>query len=291
MDWLNALLQGTLLGGYYALLATGLSLVFGVMRLVNLANGDLAVLAAYVALVVVRATGINPFLAILPVIVVLALAGYLLQRLILNRTVERGPLPPLIVTFGLAVIIQNALLVVFTANSQGLDAGEIENASIDLGNGLAVGLYPVLTLIVAVVTLGGLSLFLGRTRLGRALRAASDDREAASIVGIDNGHLYGIAMAIAMGTLALAGIFLGIRTTFAPSDGPVNLIFAFETVILGGLGSLWGTLVGGIVLGVAQAFGNQVNPAFQLLAGHLVFLAILLFRPQGLFPRAGVRQV
>ena len=290
MDWINALIQGILLGGSYALLATGLSLVFGVMRLVNLANGDLAVLAAYVALVVVGATGVNPFMALPLVVLILGITGYLLQRVILNRTVERGPLPPLIVTFGLAVVIQNTLLAIFSADSQGLDAGAIENASIGLPGGLAVGVYPFLTLGVAVVTLSSLSLFLARTRVGRALRAASDDQEAATMVGIDNRHLYGVAMGIAMGTVALAGVFLGIRTTFAPADGPVTLIFAFETVVLGGLGSLWGTLAGGVILGVAQAFGNQVNPAFQLLAGHLVFLIVLIARPQGLFPRAGARQ-
>ena len=290
MEWINALVQGVLLGGLYALLAIGLSLVFGVMRLVNLANGDLAVLAAYLSLVLVRVSGVDPFLAIPFVVAAMAVGGYILQRTVLNYTVDRGPLPPLMVTFGLAVIIQNVLLQAFTADSRGLDAGAIETASISVSEDLAVGWFPLLTLLVAVATLGCLSLLLGRTQLGRALRATSDDHEAAQIVGIDNRHLYGVAMAIAMATVALAGVFLGIRTTFAPGDGPVRLIFAFETVIIGGLGSLWGTLVGGIILGVAQAFGNQVNPAFQILAGHLVFLAILVVRPQGLFPRATARQ-
>jgi branched-chain amino acid transport system permease protein len=131
---------------------------------------------------------------------------------------------------------------------------------------------------------------LASTQLGRALRAVSDDQAAARIVGIDDRHLFAVAMAIAFGTVAVGGIFLGIRTTFGPVDGPAQLISAFEAVIIGGLGSLWGTLAGGIVLGVAQAFGNQISPTFQLLAGHLVFLTILLFRPRGLFARVGVRQ-
>jgi branched-chain amino acid transport system permease protein len=290
MDWVNAVVQGVLLGGLYALLATGLSLVFGVMRLVNLAHGDLSILAAYLALVVVSATGLNPFLAIPVVVPLMMLGGYLLQRLLLNRTVDRGPLQPLLITFGLSVIIQNVLLDVFSADSRGLDAGAIENASIHLTDQISIGVFPLLTLVVAVAVLGGLGLMLARTQLGRALRATSDDQTAARIVGIDNRHLYAVALAIALGTVALAGIFLGIRTTFGPSDGPTRLISAFEAVIIGGLGSLWGTLAGGIVLGVAQTLGNQVSPAFQLLAGHLVFLAILIFRPRGLFAPAGARQ-
>jgi branched-chain amino acid transport system permease protein len=290
MDWVNAVVQGVLLGGLYALLATGLSLVFGVMRLVNLAHGDLSILAAYLALVVVSATGLNPFLAIPVVVLLMMVGGYVLQLVLLNRTVDRGPLQPLLITFGLSVIIQNVLLDVFSADSRGLDAGAIENASIHFTDEISIGVFSLLTLIVAVAVLGGLGLMLSRTQLGRALRATSDDQTAARIVGIDNRHLYAVALAIALGTVALAGIFLGIRTTFGPSDGPTRLISAFEAVIIGGLGSLWGTLAGGIVLGVAQALGNQISPAFQLLAGHLVFLAILIFRPRGLFAPAGARQ-
>jgi branched-chain amino acid transport system permease protein len=290
VDWVNAVVQGVLLGGLYALLATGLSLVFGVMRLVNLAHGDLSILAAYLAMVVVSATGLNPFLAIPVVVPLMMLGGYALQRLLLNRSVDHGPLAPLLVTFGLSVIIQNVLLDVFSADSRGLDAGEIENASIHLSNEISIGVFPSLTLLVAVAVLGGLGLMLARTQLGRALRATSDDHTAARLVGIDNRHVYAVALAIALGTVAIAGIFLGIRTTFGPADGPTQLISAFEAVIIGGLGSLWGTLVGGIVLGVAQALGNEISPAFQLLAGHLVFLAILLFRPHGLFAPAGARQ-
>jgi branched-chain amino acid transport system permease protein len=290
MEWLNAVVQGIFLGGLYALLATGLSLIFGVMRLVNLAQGDLGILAAYLALVIVSATELNPFLTIPIVVPIMMVGGYVLQRTMLNRTVDGGPLPSLLLTFGLAVIIQNVLLDLFTADSRGLDAGPIENASLRISDEVSFGAFSLLTLMVAVAVLGGLSWMLARTQLGRALRAVSDDQAAARIVGIDNKHIYAVAMAIAFGTVAIGGIFLGIRTTFGPVDGPVQLISAFEAVIIGGLGSLWGTLAGGIVLGVAQALGNQVSPAFQLLAGHLVFLAILLFRPRGLFARPGARQ-
>jgi branched-chain amino acid transport system permease protein len=291
VDWLNAIVQGILLGGLYALFATGLSLVFGVMRLVNLAHGDLSILSAYLALVVVSATGVNPFLALIVVVPLMMMAGYLLQHFVLNRTVDRGPLPPILVTFGLAVIIQNVLLDLFTADSRGLDAGAVENASITITKELSVGVFPVLTFVVAVLVIAGVNLLLSRTQLGRAIRATADDQVAARLVGIDNRQLYSIALAIALGTAAVAGVFAGIRTTFGPADGPSGLIFAFEAVIIGGLGSLWGTLAGGILLGVAQALGNQVGPGFQILAGHLLFLGILLFRPSGLFPRAIARRV
>lgn len=291
MEWVNALAQGLMLGGLYAMLATGLSLVFGVMRLVNLAHGDLGLLAAFIALVVVQATGLGPFESLVVVVPLMMVIGYVLQRLVLERTLEdEGVLSSILVTFGLAVVLQNVLLTVFTADSRGLDVGALETASLRLTDRVAVGWLPLLTLATAVAMLIALQLVLDRTQLGRALRAASDDGEAARMVGIDNRHLYGIAMAIALGTVAIGGVFLGIRTTFAPADGPVLLIFAYEAVVIGGLGSLWGTLAGGIILGVSQTLGAQVGPAWQILAGHLVFLAILLIRPEGLFARPGSRQ-
>lgn len=290
MDWLNAVVQGVLLGGLYALLATGLSLVFGVMRLVNLAQGDLTILAAFIALAIVESAGINPLLSLVAVVPLMMIGGYFLQRLLLNFTLERGVLPPILVTFGLAVILQNVLLNLYSADSQNLDAGAIEGGSLRLTDQLAIGWLPLVTLIVAVVVLVGLQLLISRTGLGRSLRATADDRDAASLVGIDARHIYGVAMAFALGTVAIGGVFLGIRTSFGPFDGPARLIFAFEAVIIGGLGSLWGTFVGGVILGVSQTLGGQISPAYQVLAGHLVFLAVVLIRPTGLFSRPGVRQ-
>ncbi len=290
MDWLNAVVQGVLLGGLYALLATGLSLVFGVMRLVNLSQGDLTILAAFVALSIVESSGINPILSLVAVVPLMMIGGYFLQRLLLNFTLERGVLPPILVTFGLAVILQNVLLNVYSADSQNLDAGAIEGGSLRLTDQLAIGWLPLITLIVAIVVLVGLQLLISRTGLGRYLRATADDPDAASLVGIDARHIYGVAMALALGTIAIGGVFLGIRTSFGPFDGPARLIFAFEAVIIGGLGSLWGTLVGGVILGVSQTVGGQISPAYQILAGHVVFLAVVLIRPTGLFSRPGVRQ-
>jgi branched-chain amino acid transport system permease protein len=288
MKWVDAVAQGVLLGGLYALFAAGLSLIFGVMRVVNLAHGDLAVLTAFLAFLVVDATGVNPLLTLVLLIPAMFALGYLLQRLLVNFTLGRDPLPPLLVTFGLAVILQNALLEGFSADSRGLDAGRIEDTSLRLADRLAVGWFPVLTFVVAVAMLVALQLLLTRTQLGRGLRSTSDDQETAQLVGINNRHLYALAMGIALAMAGVAGVFVGIRTTFGPLDGPILLIFAFEAVVIGGLGSLWGTLAGGIVLGVAQSIGAQISPGWAVLAGHLVFLAVLAVRPTGLLGRADV---
>lgn len=286
MAWVDTVLQGVLLGGLYALFATGLSLIFGVMRIVNLAHGDFSILAAFLAVLIVEAAGWNPFAALLLVVPLMSALGYGLQTLVLNRLLGRGALPPILVTFGLSIIIQNGLLELFSADSRRLNPGGIETASLPLVSGLAVGWFPFLTLAVAVLVLVGLHLVIGRLSVGRAFRAASDDQEAAELMGIDNRRLYGLAMALSLGIVAVAGVFLGIRTTFTFASGPDRLLFAFEAVIIGGLGSLWGTLVGGALLGVAQTVGAKLSPGWGILAGHLVFLAVLLLRPQGLFARA-----
>jgi branched-chain amino acid transport system permease protein len=284
--WLDTIVQGILLGGLYALFATGLSLIFGVMRLVNLAHGDFSILAAFIAVVVVRGLGLNPLLALVVVVPVMAAVGYGLQRLVLDRLLGRGVLPAVLVTFGVSVVIQNGLLETFSADSHRLDPGGIETASLSLGGGLAVGWFPLLTFAVAVSLLVGLQLVIGRTRLGRAFRAASDDGATAALMGIDTARLHALAMALSLAVVAVAGVFLGIRTTFAFSSGPDRLLFAFEAVIIGGLGSLWGTLVGGVILGVAQTTGARIAPGWGILTGHLVFLAVLLLRPSGLFARS-----
>ena len=286
VGWVDTVVQGLLLGGLYALFATGLSLIFGVMRIVNLAHGDLSILAAFLAVVAVESVGLHPFAALLLVAPLMAGLGYGLQRLVLNRLLGRGILPPILVTFGLSIIIQNVLLEVFSADSRRLNPGGIETASVAIGGQLAVGWFPLLTLAVAVLVLLGLQGLIGRLAVGRALRATSDDQETAELMGIDNRRLYGLAMALSLGIVAVAGVFLGIRTTFTFASGPDRLLFAFEAVIIGGLGSLWGTLVGGAVLGVAQTVGAKLSPGWGILTGHLVFLAVLLFRPQGLFAKA-----
>ncbi len=285
MNWLNILVQGGLLGGFYALFAIGLSMSFGIMRLVNIAHGDLIVLSAYVALIVTESTGLDPFLSTIVVVPVMFALGYALQRGLLNQTLSGGLLPPLLVTFGISIIIQNGLLQIFGAYDHRLKEGAIETASLQLPGGLAIGAYPILVFAVAVFAIASMQLLFYRTRLGRAFRAVSDDADTAELMGIDNRKLFAMALGIAMVFTALAGILFGIRTIFAPSAGPIRLILAFEAVIIGGLGSLWGTLIGGVVLGIAQTIGAALDPNWQILAGHLAFLAILVARPSGLFPR------
>src|SRR5215470_19035107 len=285
MEWINVILQGVLVGGLYAMFAAGLSLIFGVMRLVNIAHGDLIVLAAYIALVVTQTLGIGPLTALIVVVSVMAAIGYVLQWFVLNRTLGDDLLPPLLVTFGLSVIIQNGLLTAFTADSVKLQAGGIEVATNRLAEGLYVGVLPLLQFAVAVAVIAGLQIVFYRTALGRAFRATADDPAVAQLMGLDNRRVFALAMALSLAVVAIAGVFLAVRANFDPSQGPARLIFGFEAVIIGGLGSLWGTLAGGLILGVAQAVGAHLDPGWQILAGHIAFLIVLALRPQGLFPR------
>ncbi len=284
-EWINTIVQGVLLGGLYAIFAAGLSLIFGVMRLVNIAHGDMIVLAAYVALLVTTALGLHPVVSIALVAPLMAALGYALQRGILNRTLGPDLLPPLLVTFGMSVIIQNGLLEIFTADSRKLDAGAIEIASIRLAEGLSVGILPLMQLVLAVALIAGLQYVFYSTATGRAFRATSDDPEIAQLMGLDKSHVFGMAMALSMAVVAVAGVLLAVRANFDPSLGPARLIFGFEAVIIGGLGSMWGTLAGGIILGLAQTIGAKFDPGWQLLAGHIAFLVVLAVRPEGLFPK------
>lgn len=285
MNWLSILVQGSLLGGLYALFSVGLSLSFGIMRLVNIAHGDLIVLSAYVALIVASSVDLHPLASLVVVIPAMAAFGYAMQRGLLNRTLGRDLLPPLLVTFGISVIIQNGLLEVFGAHVRRLQAGAIETQSVLLPGGVTVGVYPMLVFAVAVVAIAGMQVLFYRTGLGRAFRAVSDDADTAELMGVDKRHLYALATALAMTFTALAGVLFAIRTTFDPASGPIRLIFAFEAVVIGGLGSLWGTLIGGVVLGIAQSIGAALSPTWQILAGHIAFIVLLVLRPSGLFPR------
>jgi branched-chain amino acid transport system permease protein len=285
MDLVSAVLDGILLGGLYALFGAGLSLIFGVMRLVNIAHGDLIVLSAFIALVLTAHLGVHPLVSLVLVVPLMTLLGYGLQRGVFNRTLGDDILPPLLASFGVSVFLQNALLQIFSADSQRLHAGNLETLRVDLPGGMAVGVLPCLMFFVAVFVICGLQLLLYHTQLGRAFRSISDDQETAQLMGINNAHLFGLAMALSLAIVSIAGVFLGIRTNFDPSIGPTRLIFAFEAIIIGGLGNLWGTLVGGVILGVAQTLGARINPGYQILAGHIVFLTILTLRPQGFFQR------
>ena len=283
MTWVNAIVQGILIGGLYALFATGLSLGFGVMRIVNLAHGDVAILAAFIAFSLSETLDLNPLLTLVIVLPGAFVAGVVLQRLVFDRVVGVDPAFAIVATFGLSIVIQNALLEKYTADTRGLYVGELETNSITINDQISIGWLPLITFLCGIGVLGALAMFLKRTKLGRAFRATSDDPEAARLMGIDNRRIYGVALGIAVVTVALAGVLLGAQSSFDPFIGPSRLIYAFEAVIIGGLGSLWGTLAGGITLGVAQALGREYNSQWGELTGHAVFLAVLATRPTGMF--------
>jgi branched-chain amino acid transport system permease protein len=284
MQWVDAFIQGVLLGGMYAQYALGMALMFGVMRIVNIAHGDLVILMALIGISLATIFGFGPFTLILLLVPLAAIIGWVLQRLILNKVVGDDPLPSLIATFGLSIALQNLMLQIWSADTRSLPGGGIEAASVNIG-GLYLGVLPVIVLVFAIVLTGGLDSLLRYTRFGRALRAASADTEAAAITGVNPRTVYAAATAIAVGILGVAAVFQSLRSTISPADGSAQLIYAFEAVIIGGMGSIWGAFLGSMVLGISQAIGFRFDPGWGILAGHVVFLLVLATRPQGLISR------
>jgi branched-chain amino acid transport system permease protein len=285
--WVNAIIQGVLTGGLYALFACGLSLMFGVMKVVNLAHGDLAVVAGYIAIGVITVTHIPVLWSFVIVVPIMAVLGYVLQRTLIQSSLDRGVLTTLIVTFGLSVVIENGLLEFFTANSRGIGANlALVTGAFTIGSQISIAYLLLVIFAVAVAVLLGLQYFLSTSKYGRLIRAVADDKEAAQLAGADYRHVFGIAAAVAFATVALGGIAFGMYSNLDPTTGTDTiLLFAFAAVVIGGLGSLWGTLLGGVVLGVAQQIGAQINISDELLAGYIVFLLVLVLRPQGLISR------
>ena len=283
MIWLNVIVSGVLLGGFYALFACGLSLMFGVMKIINLAHGDMAVVAGYTAVFLVPKFHLPEVWSFIVVVPLFALLGYVVQRTLFQKSIDRDPFTTLLVTFGLSVVIENLLLEIYTANAQSINIGSLITKSWQVNNTIYVSYLSLTVLIVSVVVLAALQLFLSKTSTGRQIRAVSDDREAAQLCGTNYRHIFGIASSLAFATVALAGIAFGMYTSLDPTSGGVNLLYAFETVVIGGIGSLWGTLVGGILLGIAQQFGAHFNEQYTVLAGNILFLIVLAIRPQGLF--------
>jgi branched-chain amino acid transport system permease protein len=283
MTLLNAVLQGVFLGAFYAVLACGLSIMFGVMRIINLAHGDIAVFGAYVVFVIVEHTGLSAFIALALALPVMVVLGYVLQLTVLERSLKAGILTPLLATFGLSIVIQNLLQLEFSPDvrSLGGSAGALTTASWQVTNGLSVSALGTVVLLVAVLVFGALQVFLSRTRAGWMMRATAEDSDAAELVGINSRGVYAWATAMAVAIAGLGGFFLAIRSVFDPVSGPTQLIFAFEAVVIGGMGSLWGTLIGGIALGIAQTLGAQLHPQFAVMAGHLLFLIVLIVRYGG----------
>ncbi len=283
IEWISTIVQGVMLGGLYALFAMGLSLMFGVMRLTNVAHGDFIILTAFAAFAATVSLGINLWIALLLLLPLAFVFGYGLQRGVLNGTLGDDPLPSLVVTFGLSIVIQNLLMEIFSADTRSISAMGLETKSLQLADNLHVGVLPLIIFLIAVAAAAAMQWLFGNTAIGRAFRATSDDKEAAQLMGLDHKHIYALATAIAFVLIAIVGVLQGMRTTIAPSDGPGLLLYAFEAVIIGGMGSFWGTFSGGVILGVAQAIGFRINPGWGILIGHFVFLAMLIVKPNGLF--------
>lgn len=281
MHWIDGLVQGILLGGLYAQYALGMALMFGVMRIVNITHGDLMILLALIGISLAATFSLGPWSVLVILVALGAVFGLLLQHLILNRVVGEDPLPSLIATFGLSVALQNAMQQIWSADTRSLPSEGLAQASVQLGP-IFVGVLPVIVLCTATVLTAGLHASLRYTKFGRALRAASADVEAAAMTGVNPKWIYSGATALAVAILGFAAVFQSLRATVAPADGAYQLIYAFEAVIIGGMGSIWGAFIGAMVLGISQSIGFRIDPGFGILAGHLVFLIILALRPQGI---------
>ena len=281
----ETLLNGLMLGALYALFGLGLSLSLGVMRMINLAHGDLIVLGAYLSSVIINATGLGALASLALVMPAMFVIGWLLQRLLLNRVVGASPLAPLLVTFSLSVVLQNLLQQIFTADTRSLPSGDLGLVGLHWGS-VSVGVLPLLIGAVSVAVYAGTHALVSHTHWGRQARAVADDPATARLVGVDDKRFFALMTGFILAVIALASVLYGIRTPFAPSAGPERLIYAFEAVVLGGLGSLWGTFIGGLVIGIAQVLGMKIDTGLGALFGHLVFLVALVARPQGLFAKA-----
>lgn len=279
---IEILLSGLMLGALYALFGLGLSLSLGVMRMINIAHGDLIVLGAYLAAATTAASGWSALTSLLVVMPVMFVIGCVLQWVLLNRVIGKDPMSSLLITFGLSIVLQNILLEVFTANTRSLDAGELGVMAFAFG-GISIGVLPVLTAAVTVGVYALTRALVAGSHWGRQVRAVADDPGAARLVGVNDKRLFALMAGFILAAISVAAVLYGIRTPFAPSAGPERLLYAFEAVVLGGLGSLWGTFFGGLIVGLAQVMGQQVNTGLGALFGHLAFLVVLIARPQGLF--------
>jgi len=283
-DLSTPVIMGILLGGLYALIALGLSLVFGVMKQINVAHGDLVILGSYLAYTAMTVWGIDPILSLIIGIPLLAVIGFGIQKYLMRRAFGISLEAPLIIAFGLSLIIQNSVQILWSPLSRGLTTSYIL-VSYDIGI-TSIPLAYLLDFTAALVVMLLLREFLKRTYLGKAINAASQDKRAAHLMGINTERVYAFAFAIAMATAAVAGVFLGLTFPFTPQSGISFLIIAFGVVIIGGLGSMLGTFLGGMVLGLAQTLGAFFfGAAAQMLLAYLIVLLVLAVRPQGIFGR------
>jgi branched-chain amino acid transport system permease protein len=281
MIWVETIINGIFLGGLYALIGLGLGFTFGVMKVVNVAQGDFIVAAAFIGLLLYPWTPIHPLLVIVPVAIVAFGLGLVLQSALINRVLGRDQIPQILLTFGLAIVLRNAMVEWFGANTRSIDVGDLRFAGFDL-LGLRLGVLPAIILVIALVLFVVLHRWLHTSNMGRAIRATADDHQVVQLLGVSYRRIYGVAMGVALALSAVAGVLLAMRGSFTPYSGVDRLLIAFEVVIIGGLGSFWGMFAGGMILGVTQLVGLKLDPTSGLMYGHIVFFIILILSPQGL---------
>jgi branched-chain amino acid transport system permease protein len=287
-DLFNALVTGVLLGGLFAITALGLSLVFGVMRLVNIVHGELIVLGAYLSLELVRNTGIDPLLTILIVAPVLFVVAAPVHRVLLEPLMAKGPEPALLTTFALSVIGQNLFILIWSGDTQSLQA-PYATASLSVA-GLRIPAMYGISFALALVLCWAVHLMLARTGIGREIRASSEDSDAAAGLGVNVTRVRVFVYALAAACAAVGGVLVGLTFDFTPTIGITYLLSGFTVVVLGGLGSVKGTLFGAILLGVIESVGAAFfGDGYRDLVGFVAFLIVLSLRPQGLFGRVAVQ--
>ena len=283
-DFFQLALNGILLGGFYALLGIGMTMIFGIVGLTNLAHGEFVILGAYASSILATALGVEPILTLAVTVPLMFLAGWGIQKLLINRVIDKGSEPALLVTFGLSIILQDVFLLLFSADAQHIFA----SYSLRTWNfaGLSVSVLNVILFAISIVCLGLFALFLNKSYTGRAIRAVSDDPEAARLSGINVRRIYAVAMGLAMATAAVSGLCVGLKWTFHPSAGGDYLLISFIVVVIGGMGSVSGTLLAGLLFGLVQVFGGA---SYGMLISYITLLVMLTFRPGGLLGREGGR--
>ncbi|PLS20981.1 branched-chain amino acid ABC transporter permease [Neptunicoccus cionae] len=278
---IDILINGLLLGGLYALFGLGLSLIFGVMKITNIAHGEFAIGGAYLVVTAVLFLGVPLWVAV-PVALLVAFGiGFALQLVLINRVLGDDPMPALLTTFGLSIVIQNLLVEVFGADNRALDIGLLATSGISVG-GFSIGVFPVIMFTIAIGLFACLHWMLNRSKTGRNVRATSDDPEIVVMMGVDRARVFAMIMGLSAALAALAGILLAMRGSITPFSGAERLLIAFEVIVIGGLGSIWGSLAGGLVLGLVHVIALRLDPSSGPLYGHLLLLLILLARPEGL---------
>ena len=281
MQVIQVIINGILLGGIYALLGVGMTMMFGIVKLTNLAHGEFIIIGAYLSTILANAIGVDPILSIIVTVPIMFLVGMGLQSGLINRVMKIGSEPALLVTFGLSIILADAMLLIFSADAQRANV-PYNTASLRIAQGLNISVLDLIVFCISLATIIVLSIFLKKTYLGRSIRATSDDTQAASLMGVNVNRTYAIAMGIAMATAAIAGMCVSMKWVYYPSSGGNYLLTAFGVVVIGGMGSIPGTLIAGLILGLAQVIGGA---NYGQLIAYVLMVLFLAVRPQGLFSK------